>query len=66
MSDSPGNVEAHDVTLSVDAAGPSSRGSRDFNIGDDALVEQEATKGGPDTVEANDVTLGVDTPRQGG
>ena len=66
MSDSPGNVEANDVTLRVDAAGPSGCGSRDFDVGDDALVEQEATKGRPDTVEANDVTLRVDITWQGG
>ena len=66
MSDSPGPVEANDVTLRVDAAGPGGCGSRDFDVGERALVKQEATKGRPDTVEANDVTPRVDITWQGG
>ena len=65
-------VALHDVDLALGhgeflaVTGPSGCGSRDFNVGDDALVEQEATKGRPDTIEANDVTLRVDTAWQGG
>jgi hypothetical protein len=67
MGNSPGNIEAHDVTLRVDAAGPSGCGSRDYEVGNDALVDQEAIrKGGPDTVEAQDVTGRVDITWQGG
>ena len=58
---SPGHVEANDVTLRVDGAGPSSYGSRDYEVGNDALVDQEAIrKGSPDTVKAQDVTRRVD------
>jgi len=62
----PAEYSPNDVTPRVDAAGPSGCGSRDYEVGNDALVEQVATKDGPDTVGADDVTFRVDVTWQSG